>query len=84
MWSFFRWNISTKLKKLDFSNRVQDVKCPTLVVCGEKDSANIKSSHYLAEHIKNAKLELIKNTGHIVNEENPKELSKLLSEFWKE
>lgn len=72
------------MKKLDFSNRVQNVKCQTLVICGEKDSANIKSAHYLAENIKNAKLEIIKNAGHIINEENPKELSKLLIEFWQE
>ena len=76
--------LGNTMKKLDFSNRVQNVKCPTLVICGENDSANIKSAHYLAENIKNAKLEIMKNTGHIINEENPKELSKLLDGFWKE
>ena len=76
--------LGSTMKKIDFSNRVQNIKCPTLVICGEKDSANIKSAHYLAENIKNSKLEIIKNTGHIINEENPKELSKLLIEFWKD
>ena len=74
--------LGSTMKNLDFSNRVQNVKCPTLVICGEKDSTNIKSSQYLADNIKNAKLEIIKNTGHIVNEENPEELSKLLNKFW--
>ena len=46
--------------------------------------ANIKSAHYLAENIKNAKLEIMKNTGHIVNEESPKELAETLTEFWKD
>ena len=72
------------MKNIDFSNRVQNIKCQTLIICGENDSANIKSAHYLAENIKNAKLEIMKNTGHIINEENPKELSKLLIEFWKD
>ena len=76
--------LGSTMKKLDFSNRVQNIQCPTLVICGENDSANIKSAHYLAENIKNAKLEIIKNTGHIVNEENPEELAKILTEFWKE
>ena len=76
--------LGNTMKKLDFSNRVKNVKCPTLIICGEKDSSNIKSAHYLAENIKNAKLEIMKNTGHIINEENPKELSELLTEFWKE
>lgn len=76
--------LGNTMKKLDFSNRVQNVKCPTLVICGEEDSANIKSAHYLAENIKNAKLEIIRNTGHIINEENPEGLAMLLIGFWKE
>ena len=76
--------LGNTMKKLDFSNRVQNVKCPTLVICGEKDSANIRSADYLAENIENAKLEIMKNTGHIVNEESPKELAETLTEFWKD
>ena len=64
-------------------NRVQNIKCPTLIICGEKDNANIQSAHYLAENIENVKLEIMKNTGHIVNEEKPDELSKLIIDFWK-
>ena len=71
------------MKNLDFSNRVQNIKCPTLIICGEKDNANIQSAHYLAENIENVKLEIMKNTGHIVNEEKPDELSKLIIDFWK-
>ena len=75
--------LGNTMKKLDFSNKVQKINCPTLVVCGEKDSANIKSAYYLSENIKNAKLKIIKNTGHVVNEENPKELAEILNEFYK-
>ena len=71
------------MKKLDFSNRVHKVQCPTLVISGEKDSANIKSAYYLSENIKNAELKIIANTGHVVNEENPKELARVISEYWK-
>lgn len=76
--------LGNTMKKLDFSNRVQNVKCPTLVIFGEKDSANIRSADYLAENIENAKLEIMKNTGHIINEESPKELAETLTEFWKD
>ena len=71
------------MKKLDFSNRVHKVQCPTLVISGEKDSVNIKSAYYLSENIKNAELKIIANTGHVVNEENPKELASIISEYWK-
>ena len=75
--------LGSTMKKLDFSNRVQNIKCQTLVICGENDSANIKSAHYLAENIKNAKLEIMKNAGHIINEECPKELASIISKYWK-
>ena len=77
------FTLGNTMKSLDFSNRIHEIQCPTLVVCGEKDSANIKSAYYLSENIKNATLKIIENTGHIVNEENPKELSKLIMGFWK-
>lgn len=76
--------LGNSMAELDFSYTVKKVTCPTLVICGEKDKANMKSAHYLAENIEHAKLKIIKNTGHIINEENPKELSQILDEFWKE
>ena len=75
--------LGNSMKKIDFSNRVSKIKCSTLIICGEKDNTNIKSAYYLSEHIKDSKLKIIKNTGHIVNEENPKELSMLINNFWK-
>lgn len=75
--------LGNSMKKLDFSNRVQYIKCPTLIICGEKDNANIKSAYYLSKNIKDSKLEIIKNTGHVINEENPKELAMLINDFWK-
>ncbi len=76
--------LEKSMKKLDFSNKVQKIKCPTLIVCGEKDSANIKSAYYLSENIKNAKLKIIENTRHVVNEEKPQILAKVFEQFYKE
>ncbi len=76
--------LGKSMKELDFSNKVQKIKCPTLIVCGEKDSANIKSAYYLSENIKNAKLKIIENTGHVVNEEKPQILAKVLEQLYKE
>ena len=74
--------LGNSMKNLDFSNRVQKIKCPTLIICGEKDNANIKSANYLFKNIKNAELKIIANTGHIINEENPRELAKILDEYY--
>lgn len=76
-------NLTKSITKLDIKSKVADIKCSTLVLCGEKDNTNLKSAHYLSENIRNATMKVIKNSAHIVNEENPKELSKLLIEFWR-
>lgn len=70
------------MKNLDFSDRVKNVKCPTLILCRKKDSANIKSAHFLSQNIKGAELKIIENTGHVVNEENPKALANILNEYY--
>lgn len=74
--------LGNTMKKLDFSDRVKNIKCPTLILCGKKDSANIKSAHYLSQNMKSAELKIIEDTGHVVNEENPKALAELLNEYY--
>ena len=70
------------MKDLDFSDRVCEIRCPTLILCGEKDRANLKSAHFLAEHIPGAELRVLENTGHVVNEESPKVLAERLNDFY--
>lgn len=70
------------MKNLDFSDRVKNIKCPALILCGKKDSANMKSADYLSQSIRSAELKIIENTGHVVNEENPKALADILNEYY--
>ena len=70
------------MKNLDFSDRVKNIKCPTLILCGKKDSANMKSADYLSQSIRSAELKIIENTGHVVNAENPKALADILNEYY--
>ena len=74
--------LGNTMKNLDFSDKVKNIKCPTLILCGKKDSANIKSAHFLSQNIKGAKLKIIEGTGHVVNEENPKMLANILTEYY--
>lgn len=70
------------MKNLDFIDRVKNIKCPTLILCGKKDSANMKSADYLSQNIRSAELKIIENTGHVINEENPKALANILNEYY--
>ncbi len=73
--------LTNSMRKLDFTSQIKTIQCPTLVLCGEKDRANKKSAYYLAENIPHAELRMIKRTGHIVNEENPKVLAEILDSW---
>ena len=72
------------MKALDFRDSISRIKCPTLLICGEKDSANRKSAHYFRKNIPNAELKMIEDAGHVVNEENPQALAQALNEFYNE
>lgn len=74
--------LGNSMRDLDFSGRVQKIRCPTLILCGEKDRANIKSAQFLSQNIKGAQLQSITQTGHVVNEENPGALAERLNEFY--
>ncbi|MEE0434317.1 MAG: alpha/beta hydrolase [Peptococcaceae bacterium] len=74
--------LGKSMKNVDFSAYLHAIQCPTLILCGEKDRANLASARFLAEHIPYAEMKVVENTGHIVNEENPAALAHLLDEFY--
>ena len=71
------------MAELDFSDLLNQVSCPVLVVCGEKDKANKKASIELADILKHSEFKEISETGHEVNLESPEKLASLLREFYK-
>lgn len=75
--------LGNSMKSLDFSSGVQNIKCPALIICGKKDNANMKSAYYLAQNIKNAELKIIENAGHVVNEDAPEALAKILDDYYR-
>lgn len=70
------------MTELDFSGAVQNISCPALVVCGERDSANKKASAELAGLLQNADLQIIPGSGHEVNAEAPDRLAEALGAFY--
>ncbi len=67
------------MMELDFTDRLDDISCPVMIVCGEKDNANKKAAKELAMLLKDARLEFVSGAGHEVNVEAPDKLGKLLS-----
>lgn len=74
--------LTSSMKKLDFSHQLSDISCPTLILCGEKDKPNRKAAEQLSSLINGAKLEIIKQAGHEANVDNPEGLGEIIKIFW--
>ena len=71
------------MMKLDFSNSLSKISCPTLVIYGEKDSTNRKAAVKLASILTNAEMREIAGAGHEVNVDAPEKLAEALSGFYR-
>lgn len=70
------------MMELDFSESINKITCPVLVVYGEKDSANKKAAIELNSILRNGTLKEVSHCGHEVNLDAPEELSALLRTFY--
>ena len=73
--------LANSMTELNIEEKILKLKCPTLVVCGEKDSANLESAYKLNNHIKNSELKIIKNVRHEINIDAPEEFAEIIKEF---
>lgn len=75
-------NDFTACNNFDFSNMISRIRIPTLIVVGKDDIlTSIKYSFFLHEKIKNSKLEIIDDAGHMVMIEKPEQFNKIVFSF---
>jgi pimeloyl-ACP methyl ester carboxylesterase len=68
----------------DCRDDIHNIDLPALVVCGAQDKMTPPAmSEFLCEKIPGARLELVDNAGHIIQEERPDELNKRILDFTK-
>ncbi|MDD2955343.1 MAG: alpha/beta hydrolase [Oscillospiraceae bacterium] len=70
------------MMELDFSGSLGQISCPVLIVCGEKDKANLRASQELFRALPHSMLQVIPGAGHEVNIESPEKLSAALCDFY--
>ena len=70
------------MAELDFRDSLCKVSCPVLIVCGEKDNANKKSSKELVSYLINSCYRELLKTGHEANIEDPEGLAAVLQRFY--
>ncbi|MDO8532666.1 MAG: alpha/beta fold hydrolase [Dehalococcoidia bacterium] len=59
------------------------VAVPTLVLCGERDTAFLAAADYMHEHIKGSEKAIIPDAGHAANVDQPEAFNKAVLDFLK-
>lgn len=80
--SFVRNEVRWSGLRTDFSERLHEIKVPTLILHGENDRAvPVAWARRAHECIANSKLHTIENCGHVPSRERPKEFNRVLKQF---
>lgn len=74
--------LTNSMLDLDLADRLGNLSCPVLVLCGERDKANRSAAEKLIKEVQNGNLWLIKGAGHEVNMETPEKLAQVLKRFY--
>lgn len=75
--------LTSSMMELNFTDRLGELSCPALVLCGERDKANRKAAKALVALNPMAQFQLVSGAGHELNRDRPEALAALLKEFWK-
>lgn len=79
---FQRAELGWKELKTCFIERIDEIRSPTLIIHGEKDSlVPLADSQKAARKIANARLEVVANAGHWPMREQPEVFNRLVEEF---
>lgn len=73
--------LTSSMMNLNFNEGLNNILCPVLLICGDKDSPNKKATRNLYESISQSEIIFIKDAKHEVNNDNPKELAEILNDF---
>ena len=74
--------LTGSMARLDFRQRLGRIRCPALVLCGERDGANRREAEALAAAIPEAGLVFLPGAGHQVNRQAPEALAQVLGQFY--
>lgn len=70
------------MQNYDIRDRIYEIKVPTLIIVGEKDTATpVEMSQDLNRGIKGSKLQIIPDCNHMVMIDKPKELNRIIEDF---
>ncbi len=69
------------LEHLDLTEDLRDYVKPSLMICGGKDTVNLKASRELVNLLPKGQLRILEGGNHTLNQDFPKEFANLLKDF---
>jgi proline iminopeptidase len=81
MWGPSEFTATGELKNYDHTNRLGEIKIPTLFIAGEFDEARPSTVKYYQSLVPGARFEMIKGAGHFTMHDNPDQSNKVVTEF---
>ncbi|MCX8094989.1 MAG: alpha/beta hydrolase [Caldisericia bacterium] len=81
-WDKGLYEIFVSQEKINLEEKLGEINAPTLIIWGEFDKViPLDVGYNINKLIKNSKLEIIKNCGHVPHEEKPKEFLNIMVDF---
>ena len=71
--------LAHSMRALDFTAQLSGILCPVNILCGEKDSANLKASKKLNEILPKVTLQIVPGAGHEINKDAPEAIAAILN-----
>ena len=71
--------LAHSMRALDFTAQLSGILCPVNILCGEKDSANLKASKKLKEILPKATWQIVAGAGHEINKDAPEAIAAILN-----
>lgn len=71
--------LTTDMARLDFTQALNNITCPVITACGERDSANSRASRRLAELLDCGEFAKIPGAGHEANTDAPEFTAQLIT-----
>ena len=71
--------LAHSMRSLDFTSQLNNIRCPVTILCGKKDTANLKASKRLKELLPKATLHIVPNAGHELNKYAPNTIAEILN-----
>ena len=72
--------LAHSMRSLDFTSQLNNIRCPVTILCGKKDTANLKASKRLKELLPKATLHIVPNAGHELNKYAPNTIAEILNQ----